>query len=114
MCTTGSHILFDIVATIHVTIRVLPRFLFYSFHKKIIQPPAIFSATHSRAEPDLDKENDEFLRQYITVGSGILMGMGGVYCREPPMPPLTIVVRNVYIRASNKGLHLLINVFFLN
>jgi len=68
--------------------------LSYSFHKKIIQPPAIFSATHSRAKPELDKENDEFLRQYITVGSGILMGMGGVYCREPPMPHLSIVVRN--------------------
>lgn len=67
-------------------------FLRISFHKKIIHPPAIFAVAHSRAEPDLDKDSDEYARQYLKAGSGFILGLGGVFCREPHMPALTVVV----------------------
>ena len=67
-------------------------FLRISFHKKIVHPPAIFAVAHSRAETDLDKNNDEYSRQYLNAGSGFILGLGGVFCREPNMPALTVVV----------------------
>lgn len=67
-------------------------FTFNSFHKKIVHPPAIFSVTPNRTDQNLDKDDDEYLQQYLTAGSGFMLGLGGVFCREPHIPALTVVV----------------------
>eukprot|EP01032_Pedospumella_encystans_P029279 gene29279-33070_t len=53
--------------------------------------PAIFSANHGRAEREIDKDSDEYLRLHMTVSSGIMMGLAGVFSREPAMPVMSMV-----------------------
>jgi len=65
----------------------------HSFHKKPTNVPAIFPVHHGRAALDIDKDLDEYLRQHLTLSSGMMMGLGALFCRQPAMPVMNVVVR---------------------
>lgn len=63
-------------------------------HRKPTDVPAIFSEALGRAQLDKDRDTDAYLRQHLLLTTGMMLGLGGTFCREPQMPPLSVVVRN--------------------